>query len=148
MHEQDGAAGLGRIAGTLVPQEQLHVAALAGPVLRAGDAELLVHRNDLDVMDGLLFGPDRVGVDHLGPFLDLGLHIGAERIGLHQHRIGALLLPGRLHVRPRQDRVDRGVEAIDDRPRRAGRCHHAHPHRGLVAGDACFRERRHVGEDR
>src|SRR5262245_40335851 len=37
---------------------------------------------------------------HLGPLLHLGAQIGVELGGPLVHRLGALLLPGRLHVRP------------------------------------------------
>src|SRR5713226_10218748 len=60
------------------------------------------------------FGPYAVRIDHFRPFLDLGLHIGAEFVGLHRHRGGALLLPRLSHVRSRQDLVDLGVEELDD----------------------------------
>jgi hypothetical protein len=38
VHEQDDALGVGRLGLALVPQEELHVALLGGPVLGAGEA--------------------------------------------------------------------------------------------------------------
>ena len=83
VHEQDRAAGLGRIARDLVPQEQLDVA-LVGPVLGAGNADLYVHRNALFRLIQLM--PILLARMSLGPAVDLGLDVGAEFVRRHHHR--------------------------------------------------------------
>src|SRR6516165_979703 len=93
------------------------------------------------------FGLYSVGFDEAGPFVDLGLHKGAEFVRRHRHRRRALLLPCVLHVRAREDFVDLGVQQRDDRLRSSHRRHHADPNRRFVAGNTGLRQRRHVGQD-
>src|SRR5262249_8496963 len=93
------------------------------------------------------FGLYVVGFDEFGPLFDLGLHKGPEFVGLHRHRLRALLPPRLFYVRAREDFVDLGVEEGDDRLRGSRRRHDADPNRGFVAGNSGLRQRRHVGDD-
>src|ERR1043165_8465974 len=65
--------------------------------------------------------PDVVRLDEFAPSLDLRRDVGAELVRAHDHRIRALPLPGVLDIRPRQDLVDLGIQALDDLLRGAGR---------------------------
>src|SRR3954452_825661 len=99
------------------------VAQCSLPVMRSGLLMLTISRIDA----GGSLRRDCIGFDDSRPFLDLGLHVRAEFIRGHQHRLGALLLPGILHVAPCEDPVDLRIEEPDNRVRSPHRGHHTHP---------------------
>src|SRR5687767_15377377 len=70
----------------------------------------------------------RAGVtDRLAELDYLGADVLVVFVGSHRHRIGALVLELRRDVGQTQDLQDRAVQALDDRPRRAGVGEQAEP---------------------
>src|SRR5207244_5492252 len=60
------------------------------------------------------FRPDARLADHLAPLLDLGRHVGAERVGAKDDGRGGHVGKPRAHRRVRQPRVDLAVEPLAD----------------------------------
>src|SRR5262245_31616058 len=79
------------------------------------------------------FHADAGGLDHLAPALDVLLQVGRE-VGagalLHRKDLEAELLQLLADVGPRDHGLDRGVQLVDDRLRRALRQKEAVPYRG------------------
>src|SRR5258708_32522596 len=95
-----------------------------------------------------LFGLEARGLQHGAPLGNLGADEGVELLGAVADQLEALRREPRLHLRVLRDLPHLGVQALDDRPRRARRPGEAAPAIDLVAREAAFSHRGNVGRER